>query len=741
MAKRKPPKKKALKRRKRAALNWPELLRRARLYALAFFLFSMPIFFLPGNTEYGYTKTIYTLVFASALLALWGTEALLRREWKLELTRLWPLLPGLLVAALISLAGGTPACVVIQSATLILYFGFIYLLVVNTAREDLDLVLLLSALLAAGFLTGLYGLFQYLGVVRGGPGKGLDALISTMGNRNFLGGFLSYLVSPTMILLVRPRRAWARGMALLGVGFVFAMALFVQQTGVRLGLLFGGLVFAFGLGLWPCFSAVRRTWPWWAGAGAVVLAAMFTLVGPLGTAQALGGVAVLGGGLWGIGSLLRRTRWAWVLVGLSALLALVLILPPVTPIGAVREAWERNAGRVRAWNWWVGYEMWKDHPVTGIGLGGYKIFFVPYKAEFLATPRGAAYDFPIARAAQAHNEYVQVAAELGLVGLLVLAAGIGLAVYVLARRLSSQGKPERRLELLLLGAGLATTLLHAGVSFPWHLPASSLAFITTLGLAFSPRYGPVGCFPLTLRGRALNATVAVLGVLGLIVSGIGIRDLVADRYLLAGRNALYLGNVTRAKELLQRAVGLDFCPRHSLYWLGIAHLQSGDLPAAQATFRKCLSRYRPEPLYINLASVDVELGDYEEARALLEELLATRPVRDIELGARYLLAVIDLKEGGDYVSAERRLKEILELDPRFERALILLGEIYRNTYRYEEAKEYYQRALQVIDRKISRLERRLEGKVTAEEYGAIRADLSRLRQQREGVERSLAQLP
>ncbi|HIE48116.1 TPA: tetratricopeptide repeat protein, partial [Candidatus Bipolaricaulota bacterium] len=98
-------------------------------------------------------------------------------------------------------------------------------------------------------------------------------------------------------------------------------------------------------------------------------------------------------------------------------------------------------------------------------------------------------------------------------------------------------------------------------------------------------------------------------------------------------------------------------------------------------------------------------------------------------------------ERHDYVSAQERLKEILELDPRFERALILLGDIYRNTYRYEEAKGYYQRALQVIDRKIARLERKLAGEVTAEEYGAIRTDLARLRQQREGVVRSLAQLP
>jgi len=823
MAKRKPPPKKkaAGKRRQPPGLDWPALLSQVRLYALAFFLFSMPIFFLPGNTEYGYTKTIYTLVFVSALLALWGAEALLRRRWELDLTRLWPLLPGLVVAALISLAGGTPACVVIQSATLILYFGFVYLLVVNTSRGDREVALLLSALLAAGVLTGLYGLLQYLGLMRGGPGTGLNAVISTMGNRNYLGGFLAYIFFPSLILVFRLRWPWARGLALAGLGLVLAMALFVQQTGVRLGLFAGALVLAFGLGLWPASSGVRRVWPWGAAAAGVFVLAMGVVLGPASALLVLAALAILGGCMWGIGFLLRRVRWAWILVGLTALLALILLLPPITPIGAVRDAWARNSGRVRAWDWWVGYEMFRDHPLTGIGLGGYKISFVPYKADFLATPQGAAYKFPIARAAQAHNEYVQVAAELGLVGLLVLAAGIGLAVYLLARRLSSQEDPGRRLELLLLGAGLSTTFVHAGVSFPWHLPASSLAFVTVLGLALSSRYGPLGSFSVRLRGRALNATVTALISLGLVVSVIGIRDLMADRYLLAGRNALYLGPkfllsvewsefrrdldplpvggplesvpeslrkrfelrklwlsvsaavrraqetewqitdkgklytirrhnempnvlnvyVTRAKELLERAVALDFCPRISLYWLGIAHLQYGDLPAAQAAFRKCLSRYRQEPLYINLASVDVELGDYGEARALLEELLATRPNRDTELGSRYLLAVIDLKEGRDYVSAEQRLKEILEIDPRFERALILLGDIYRTTYRYQEAREYYQRALQVIDRKIASLERAREGPVTAEEYGAIRADLARLRQQREGVERSLAQLP
>ena len=421
-------------------------------------------------------------------------------------------------------------------------------------------------------------------------------------------------------------------------------------------------------------------------------------------------------------------------------MGIFLLIPPTTPIPAVREAWERNAGRVRAWDWWVGYEMWKDHPLTGVGLGAYKINFVPYKADFLATPQGAAYDFPIARAAQAHNEYVQVAAELGTLGLIVLLCGLAAIAYYGLRRIARQDDPERRLELLLLGAGLLALLVHAGVSFPWHLPASSLAFIAILGLAFSPRYGPLGDLAVRIKGGLLKGVVAGLVLLGLLVSVLAVRDLIADRYLLAGQNSLYLGNVPLARAQLERAVTLDFCPRISLYWLGMARLQAGDLLGAQEAFRECLSRYRPEPLYLNLASVDVELGDYAEAKALLTELLATRPARKTELGARYLLAIIDLKEE-DHAEAERKLKEILAIDPRFERALILLGDIARGTYRYPEARDYYQRALQIIDREIARLEQRLKRELTPEEYGGIRTDLERLKREKQAVERSLAQLP
>ncbi|HEC63417.1 MAG TPA: hypothetical protein ENI38_03415, partial [Candidatus Acetothermia bacterium] len=74
-------------KKKRRGRKLPEttgaFLTAIRKYALAFFLFSMPIFFLPTVTEYGYSKVVYTLVWVSALLALWGVEGLERRRLSL----------------------------------------------------------------------------------------------------------------------------------------------------------------------------------------------------------------------------------------------------------------------------------------------------------------------------------------------------------------------------------------------------------------------------------------------------------------------------------------------------------------------------------------------------------------------------------------------------------------------------------------------------------------------------------
>jgi len=704
-----------------------------RFWALLFFLFSMPLFFSPWNTEYGYTKTIYTLAFVSLLLVLWAVESLPRREVKVELSRLFPILPALLLAALLSLSGKTPVGVVLQSATLILYFGLIFLLVVNAEVDDRGITLVLGALLLAGFGNALFALLQHLGLAPGAPG---DPLIATMGNRQFLAGFLSYLVLPAGILLVRLRRPWTWIPALAATGFVLAVMLLTRQVGVRLGLAAGLAFVAFGAGFW---QVAIRGWAKWVAGVAVATAALGGVVGVSGLLFAAV-VCAAGGVLWGLGKLLRRFALLWIPTCGLVLATIVLLLPVTTPLSSVRHLWERQSGAVRAWNLWVGYEMWRDRPLFGIGLGGYKIHFVPYKPEFLSSPRGAHYAFPFPRADQAHNEYVQVAAEMGTFGVIVLLTGLGLVGYLGLRRVSAQRDPRKRLELLLLGGGLVAFLVHAVPTFPFRLPASGLAFVVILGLALSPRYGPVGDFGVRMRGRGLKLTAAFLSLFAVVVSILAVRDMVADAYLLAGQVSLGHGNTSLARQQLARAVELDFSPRMSLYWLGMAHLRAGDLEAGQAALRACLARFRPETLYLQLASVDLALGETQEPRVLIEELLATIPPREMEIEARYLLAIADSLDG-DLVGAKTRLEEIVALEPNHELAHFQLGEVARARFLWAEARTHYERALAIVGAKERDLQAAYGTQVSLARLGELRAQEQRLRELRARVEGILRQIP
>ncbi len=707
------------------------LLERLRFGFLVFLFATQPILFSPWNTEYGYVKSIYTLVLGAAILCLWGLEALRRRELKLELSWLFPILPALILAALLSLLGQTPVCTVLQSATLILFFGLIFLFVLNAPERKQGF--LLGALLFAAFANALLGLLQYLGIAPGGPeGTGPGAMIATMGNQQFLAGFLSYLVFPALIFW-RAKRFWV--LAVLISGFNFAVMLLTQQIGVRLGLGAALVFIAFGLGFWR----VKLDWLRLAVTSAVglsALGAVLRLPGLLsGVAFALGAV-----GLYLLGRALRRIPLLWLGLAATGVASVILLLPTTTPLSAVRDLWARKSGAIRAWDWWVGYEMWKDFPLFGIGLGGYKIYFVPYKPKFLATPLGQAYAFPFPRADQAHNEYVQVAAELGTFGVLVLLFGLAFLAYFGLGRLNRETNSQKRLELLLLAGGLITALVHALPTFPFHLPASSLAFVAILGLAFSPRYGPFGDLTIRLRRTPRYVFALCAVVLAGTVGTFAVRDIVADGYLLAAQASYNLGRLDEAEKQITAAVSLDFCPRVSLYWYGLIKARLGKLGEARDALRACLTRYCPEALYLNLAGVHMQLGELEEARKLLNDLLATVPPQEMAQDAHYYLAAIDLRLG-DLLSAKTRLEEIVRRDPNYERAWLLLGEIARRRYLLDEAKNAFLKAKSVIEVKLSRINAELSRPVSIQRYGELMAQKEMLETMRAQAIKALEELP
>jgi len=110
-----------------------------------------------------------------------------------------------------------------------------------------------------------------------------------------------------------------------------------------------------------------------------------------------------------------------------------------------------------------------DHPLTGTGPGRATLFFTGSDGEALA-------------ARYVHNEYLQVLAELGAVGLALVVVLLG----ALARSVRS-GRASAPSPLLWAGgaAGLVALCVHSAVDFLWHVPALPLGGALLVGLTFS----------------------------------------------------------------------------------------------------------------------------------------------------------------------------------------------------------------------------------------------------------------
>ena len=674
------------------------LFDRIQLAAIAVTTFALPLLMWPGLTDYNYAKSAASLILISVLLALWGVNAWQRASWTIYVP--WPLVPvfGFVLAGVLSLIQATNGRVVMQSLILLICFVLLLWMIANVVRDQRDVRWLLAALLASGTLAALYGVLQYFGVVPGSPGEmGVNAILSSMGNRNHLGGFLLYLLYPGGILLLKARMWWARMLvALLLVALLAAMLLLRQAgTQVALALVTGLLVVG-----WLIFRVARRL-----RAGRRRLLALAAVVVAV-SACALIVTTVM------ISLTDRANEKPWLV-----------------------NMWEANSGKTRAWDWWIGAEMFAEHPVTGVGLGNYKLEFIPSKADFLATERGQAYDFYIPRAAQAHNEYVQVGAELGVVGLFMLFASLGtlgVALWIRSKRARDR---SARLDLLLLTTGILAFLAHSVVSFPAHVVGSSLELVVFCGLALSLAYGKSMSFAWVLDGWKGKGFHVLLIAVGLAVSLFASADMRANWLMERGIDQVQAGLFASGEATLRRSLALDFAP--------IAQIQLGDLEEAEASLEQCMTRFIDEASLLNYANLLVNTGQLERASAPLDLLVSSHPRLEIQTRARYLQALV-ASEMGDPEKAILLIEELLASDRNYETAYIGLGGIFESLQRFGDARTTYETGFEIIEKMLADTRKAIDvagDAITAERYGELRGRIDKLTYERATIIERLRELP
>jgi O-antigen ligase len=159
-----------------------------------------------------------------------------------------------------------------------------------------------------------------------------------------------------------------------------------------------------------------------------------------------GGLVALGASLLAAVFMAGRRRGVVVSLAFAAVIAAVVYFGALASVTARDRILELEGGTGRTDIWTVGWRMVEDQPLRGVGAGNFPIASIHYLLEPGALLRD---DFIVDNPKVAHNTYLNVLAELGVVGLALFLAVIAFSLWCAARALGVASQAgDRQLDVL-----------------------------------------------------------------------------------------------------------------------------------------------------------------------------------------------------------------------------------------------------------------------------------------------------
>lgn len=482
-------------------------------------------------------------------------------------------------------------------------------------------------------------------------------------------------------LFLVPICAWLAALVLEGprwrARFLLALSLAgIVVGGLALAQRLGGLV---PLGVQP---ASRAT----AGFGnPVFLGAWLVASTPLLLAEALAEpgrgrwLAAIAAGLCLPALLASGSAGAWLGLAVALLVAVLLIVPAsralnVTLGGAglglaallIMHPQVLLRPRTHGLIWRDTLAMILERP-WGVGPGQYQVAFLPFASDQLlaAHPRSSVI------INDAHSEPLQILAELGWPGLLVLVWVISALVAHLRRVLGAPA--ERAKDSVRLAAAMASVAGCLAMSFVSpDLRFEVTAVMLGLLIGFIASYDDAEELPLR-GGRAARLAVLALAVLGLGSTVHAAWDHLSVARRLPPVEPLIVGaeDAVRLAKLREDVARYPDDPAvHYDLGTGLAGLRR--FSEAADALERALALAPENPSVLRSTAVLSSLaGRFDRAVPLLERVLGQNP-SDLQL--RYLLAFSAFGRG-DLRTAIQQCEQVLQVDPQHARARLLLQKL------------------------------------------------------------------
>jgi O-antigen ligase/Tfp pilus assembly protein PilF len=643
------------------------------LVPLVFYPFCITVF-LPAK------KLVFALLIIISLM-FWGFKIVSKERLLFNHSPLNLPILSFISICLLSLFWSDSLMVSVKEFPLFLDGPFLFFVVINNINDERQIKRILNIVIITGSLFGIYGILQYQGIDfsfwRGNTGR--QAVFGLFSNVNYFAEYLiAILPLAVSLLFVTPFKSNKSKKLLLFIG-ILAMGGSLMLTFTRSSYLgFGvSLIFMFLL-----FIICRRK------------------------------------------SFIKDNRKFFIVIFLAIIIIISLIVIP-NPLNKSDTVISKIKNRItvaqliqghnvkrRMVTWNFTLMMIKDRPLLGSGIGTFKYNSLRYQAEFFSQGDNRSL-YPYGIAHEAHNEYLHLWAELGIIGLGIFLWMI-IAYFYYGLKVLKKTKNNYTQGMLIGMMGVIIAVLVDGIfSFPLHLPTTLVLFWLFLGLtvAISQNRGEEKERERTketeniindkkgkkdlLKSKPFLfiAIIAVSIFLCITLS----RPFIARVYWYYGAKEVKEGNLEKALTIYQKSLQYDPYLGSIYYRIGeilmfhkkdftlaeeyfkkaekytdypklpqyFAHIyfQRGELSKAIVKLEQAITYQESEttmmPLYRTLGTSYLKLEDYEKAEIAFNNALEI----DINsLKSHYGLAVVYLKQGKKD-SALLEFQKIIELAP------------------------------------------------------------------------------
>ena len=644
----------------------------------------IPIFINRNVHEFRVNQEMLLKLIIIIALALWAVETLNKRKFiyvKNSLNLPFLLLIGLMT---ISLVRSEYFAVSLKDYVMFLSYFILYFLVINNIKQEQQFDIFIQLFFFTSFVVALFALLHYYGL---DPYlKDMTWLISTIGQKNWTSNYLA-IVFPIVFSYFLLEENKKKIVYYLLLSILYTVLLIFQSRGV------------------------------WISAGLTLILGIFFLY------------------KYKLFNILKKNKkWLFLLFITFILITVIYSIPSdQNPLNKnidtipqkITSVYENNFSsldsRLLMWN--TALKMIKDKPFLGIGIGLFKMDYLVYQADFLEqNPNYLKYH---SRAEEAHNEYFQLAAELGIIGLgiflYILFIFYRSALKFLKEKKGEKGKKEK---LILWGLlmGITCFLFHSMLTFPMHVPALGSAFFIIFGLTFlyinnffnseqqdqlktekdekkenkSRREKSKKKQSKGRRNEKFKVVyIYMILVLFLMVAAINflvIKPYVADIAYFKGIKYYSGKNYQKALHSFEQAARLNPYDGRILYSLGSTYYYLNNYSKAEEILKRAVNYIKDKYLFINLGMSYIKLGNHKEA----EEQLLQAVYIDSQFIGTYLNLAHLYSGQQDYDRAIANWLKVLEINPDYpERYKILynLGLMFQRKKMPYKALFYFKQAL------------------------------------------------